>query len=93
MEITIQLPNDLTQHEDPAREALEALTIAGYRSGQLSHFQASKLLGLTRCEFDGFLKARIFFDHSYSAEDLEEDRKTMRWLEEQRKKTEGAPSS
>ena len=56
MEITVELPNDLAQHEDPPRAALEALAIAGYRSGKLSHFQASRLLGLT--QFECF-KARL----------------------------------
>ena len=32
MQITVDLPEDLTQHADPGREALEALTIEGYRS-------------------------------------------------------------
>jgi hypothetical protein len=36
MEITLKLPDDLAQHADPAREALEALVIEGYRSGALA---------------------------------------------------------
>ena len=85
MEITVELPNDLTQREDPGREALEALAIAGYRSGKFSHFEASRLLGLTRFEFDGFLKARNIFDHAYDVEDLEQDLESMRKFEEKRK--------
>lgn len=88
MEIKVELPNDLTQHEDPAREALEALAIAGFRSGKLSHAEASRLLGLTRFEFDGFLKARNIFDHAYDIEDLEQDLESMRKFEEKRR-TEG----
>lgn len=83
MEITIELPNDLTQRPDPAREAVEAPAIAGYRSGKLTAFQASRLLGFSsRFEFEGFLKARNIYDHAYSAEDLAEDMKTFRKLEE-----------
>ena len=88
MEITVELPNDLAQHEDPAREALEALAIAGYRSGKLTHFQAGRLLGLTRIEFDGFLKKRNIYDHAYDTEDLENDLRTLRHLEA-REKSEG----
>jgi len=88
VEITVELPNDLAQREDPAREALEALAIAGYRSGKLSHYQASRLLGLTRIEFDGFLKDRNIYDHAYDKQDLENDLRTLRKLE-QRAKTEG----
>lgn len=83
MEITVNLPNDLTQRPDPAREAIEALAIAGYRSGKLTAFQASCLLGFqSRFEFEAFLKARQIYDHAYSAEDLAEDSETLRKLEE-----------
>jgi hypothetical protein len=33
MRITVQLPDDLIQHPNPGREALEALSIEGYRVG------------------------------------------------------------
>ncbi len=78
MEITVQLPSDLTQRPDPAREALEALAIAGYCSGKLTAFQASRLLGFnSRLEFEGFLKARNIYDQAYSVEDLAEDLETL----------------
>jgi hypothetical protein len=48
MEITVELPNDFAQRPDPAREAVEALAIAGYQSGKLTAFQASRLLGSAR---------------------------------------------
>jgi len=60
---------------------LEALAIEGYRSEALSHFEASQLLGLSRFEFDGFLKERHIYDHAYSVEDLEKDREAFRRLE------------
>jgi predicted HTH domain antitoxin len=81
MQITVQLPDDLIQHPNPGREALEALAIEGYRVGTLSHYQASQLLGLSRFEFDGFLKGRHIYDHAYDLEDLEEDRETLRQLQ------------
>jgi predicted HTH domain antitoxin len=81
MQITVELPDDLTQHADPAREALEALAIEGYRSEKLTHFQASQLLRMTRFEFDGFQKARGIYDHAYSLEDVEQDLVTIRELE------------
>jgi predicted HTH domain antitoxin len=71
MQITIELPNDMTQHANPGREALEMLAIEGYRSAALTHYQASRLLGMTRFEFDGFLKARNIYDHAYSTVDLD----------------------
>jgi predicted HTH domain antitoxin len=79
MQITVDLPNDLTQRPNPAREALEALAIAGFRAGTLTAFQASHLLGLgSRFEFEGFLKERGIDDHSYSVADLDEDVETLR---------------
>jgi predicted HTH domain antitoxin len=81
MQITVQLPDDFSQHPDPGREALEALAIEGYRAGTLSHFQAGQLLGLSRFEFDGFLKERHIDDHAYDLEDLEQDRETFHQLQ------------
>jgi predicted HTH domain antitoxin len=81
MEITVHLPDDLAQHPNPGREALEALVIEGYRAGTLSHYQASQLLDMTRFEFDGFLKDRNIEDQAYGLEDLEEDRDVLRQLQ------------
>jgi predicted HTH domain antitoxin len=82
MQITVQLPDDLRQHPNPEREALEALAIDGYRAGTLSHHQASRLLELSRFEFEGLLKDRNIYDHAYDLEDLEEDRETFRKLQD-----------
>jgi predicted HTH domain antitoxin len=81
MQITVQLPDDLAQHPHPGREALESLVIEGYRAGTLSHFEAGKLLGLSRFELDGFLKERCIYDHAYGMEDLAQDRETFRELQ------------
>jgi predicted HTH domain antitoxin len=78
MEITVKLPDDLAQHPNPGREALEALVIEGYRPGALSHYQASQFLGLSRFQFDGFLKQRDIYEHAYSVEDLNHDEETQR---------------
>jgi predicted HTH domain antitoxin len=82
VEITVELPNDLTQRQNPAKEALEALAIAGYRAGKLSAHQASSLLGFTsRFQFEDFLKAHNILDHAYSSEDLADDVNTLKNLE------------
>ena len=81
MEITVKLPDDLAEHKNPGREALEALVAEGYRSGALSHYQASQLLGLSRLAFEGFLKQRKIYEHAYSADDLKQDEETLRQLE------------
>ncbi len=81
MEITVHLPDDVAQHANPGREALEALVIEGYRAGTLSHYQAGQLLGVSRLDFDAFLKDRKIEEHAYGLEDLEQDRATMRQLQ------------
>jgi predicted HTH domain antitoxin len=81
MEITVKLPDDLAQHENPGREALEALAIEGYRSGAFSHHEAAQLLGMGRIQFDGFLKDRGVTEHAYDVEDFEQDLKALRELE------------
>jgi hypothetical protein len=74
MQITVQIPDDLANQPNPARAALEAFAIEGYRSGALSAYQIRLLLGFeTREELDGFLKDHEVWEHSCSVEDLEKD--------------------
>lgn len=73
MQITLDLPDDLTSHADPARDVIEALAIRGYRTGQLSGFQARRLLGYTRLQFDAFLKTNRVEEGACTIEDLERD--------------------
>ena len=81
MKITVELPDDVARRPDPGREALEALAIEGYRSGALSHYEASQLLQVSRFEFDAFLKARNIYDHAYDLQEFEQDLETLRDLE------------
>ena len=73
MQIIVELPDEIAQHADPGREALERLAIEGYRSGALTHHQAGQLLGFSRFEFDDFLNERKICDHAYSIGDLQHD--------------------
>lgn len=82
MQITVELPNDLTQRPDPARETLEAVAIAGYRAGGLTAYQAGRLLGFgSRFEFEALLKDRGISDRAYGAEDLAEDLASLNKLQ------------
>jgi predicted HTH domain antitoxin len=76
--ILLNLPDDIVRRltangEDPARTALEALAVEGYRSRTISEEQIRRMLGLeTRMEVHGFLKChRVYLN--YTAEDLEHD--------------------
>ena len=78
MQITVQLPDDLAEHENPGREALEALVAEGYRNGLLSKKQARSMLGYeTGYELDGFLKRWQIDRGSYSIGDYENDLQTL----------------
>ncbi len=85
MQITVELPKDIAQRPDPAREALEALAIEGYRSGALTSFETRRLLGLeTRYALDGFLKAHNVWEHAYNVEDFNRDCETLQSLVDKR---------
>jgi predicted HTH domain antitoxin len=81
MQITVNLLNNFEQHPDLARETLEAVAVAGYRSGKLTAFQARRILGFTsRFEFEAFLKDRGILDQAYSKDDLNEDLNDLRHI-------------
>ncbi len=81
MKITVDLPDDVAQRPDPGREALEAFAIEAYRSGALTHYQASQLLRVSRLEFEALLKTRNVEEHAYDVEDLAEDLETLDRIE------------
>ena len=87
MKLELQIPDDIAkllsaEHADLPRAVVEALALEGYRSNRLSDGQLRKLLGFaTRMQVHAFLK-----DHgvylNYGLADLEQDRETMRKLED-----------
>ncbi len=46
------------QRTDAQRKALGAVAVEGYRSGNLTRYEASRLLGLARFEFDEIVRER-----------------------------------
>ena len=85
MQVTLEIPDtyaaELTAAgKDPARVALEALLVEGYRSRLLSEGQIRHTLGYgTRMQVHALLKEHeVPLD--YTIEDLEQDRETMRSL-------------
>lgn len=81
MEITLNIPDELARQvasegRDPARVALEALALEGYRAEQLSESAVREMLGFgTRMEVHAFLKQHGVYLH-YDVEDLEQDKRT-----------------
>ncbi len=75
MEITVHLPDDIAQHENAGREALEALVIEGYRKGSMTALQGARLLGMARVEFMDFLGTHQV--EMYSVERLRDEAQMM----------------
>jgi predicted HTH domain antitoxin len=91
VEITVKLPDDIAQHENPGREALEAMAIEGYSSGALTAYQARMLLGIdNRFDFDGFLKERNVEAGAYGIAEYERDLQNLSKLDEQQRKKRSA---
>jgi hypothetical protein len=85
MHIDIEIPDTvagvIAPGEDPARAAIEALALEGYRSDRLSEYDVQQLLRFeTRMEVHAFLKEHGVYLH-YGPEELEHDmRETDRML-------------
>jgi hypothetical protein len=95
MEIILNIPDDLARQvasegKEPARVALEALALEGYRTERLSESAVRRMLGFqSRIQVHEFLKQHGVFLH-YSVSDLEHDRVTA---QENRTKIPGPNSS
>ena len=83
MEITLKIPDALARQvaaegQDPARVALEALALEGYRTERLSESDVREMLGFeTRMQVHAFLKQHGVYLH-YDLADLEQDTATIR---------------
>lgn len=83
MEITLNIPDDLARQvtsegKDPARVALEALALEGYRTERLSESAVRRMLSFeTRIQVHEFLKQHGVY-LQYDVSDLEDDRVTAR---------------
>lgn len=91
MQITVQLPDDLADHGNPGREALEALVIEGYSTGALSAKQARLLLGFeTRFELDDFLHTHHVEAGSYGLEQFQQDLAAVAKMDEEEREKRSA---
>jgi hypothetical protein len=85
VEITLNIPDEFarqvtTEGKDPARVALEALALEGYRTERLSETAIRQMLGFdTRLEVHSFLKQHGVYLH-YDVADLEQDQATAQKL-------------
>ena len=83
MQVTLTIPDDLAAQlipagKDPAREALEALAVEGYRTERLTESEVRQMLGYeTRMQVHALLAEHDVCLH-YTIEDLETDAETSR---------------
>ena len=81
MQVTLDIPDSLAEQliaagKDPARAALEALAVEGYRTQQLSENEVRVMLGYeTRMQVHALLKEHDVY-LNYSMSDLEQDIRT-----------------
>jgi predicted HTH domain antitoxin len=95
MAVSFQLPNDLEQNlrhdlTDLDGEAKEALLVALYRRGKLSHYALSQALGLDRFETEDMLrKHNVTEDLGSVEEHLAEVRSVQECRDSRRRRIEG----
>ncbi len=76
LDIPDNIPNVVAPNQDPARAALEAMALEGYRSERLSEYDVQQLLGFeSRFDVHGFLKEHGTYMHM-TMEDIERDTET-----------------
>jgi hypothetical protein len=99
VEITFNIPDEFarqiaTEGKDPARVALEALALEGYRAGQLSESAVREMLGFeTRMDVHAFLKRHGVY-LQYGVAEVEQDIATAEKLRRQLQgRTSGKPRS
>jgi hypothetical protein len=89
MEIILNIPDELARQvasagKDPARVALEALALEGYRAEQLSESAVRQMLGFeSRIQVHAFLKEHGVHLH-YDISDLDRDQLTSERLRAKR---------
>ncbi|HTW95557.1 MAG TPA: UPF0175 family protein [Tepidisphaeraceae bacterium] len=82
MALTIQFPADVEKRlradvPNLDAETREAAALELFRRGILSHYELSQVLGLDRFETDGYLQRHSVYDGSLTAEDLDEQSRTL----------------
>jgi len=89
MQVTFDIPDTLAAEltasgKDPARTALEALLVEGYRNRQIFEGEIKRILGYgTRMQVHALLKEHDV-PLNYGVEDLEQDRETLRRMRDRK---------
>ena len=84
MQVSVQIPDDIGRliqapDRDLARVTLESVALEAVRAGRITEVQLRKMLGLSRIELDGFLKAHGIYQE-YTLQEFEEERQALKEL-------------
>jgi predicted HTH domain antitoxin len=82
MKIKVEVPDDIAEHPNGAREVVEAIALQGYEQGKLSSDAAGRMLGMGRLAFLNFVCSRGV--PIYTQERWDEDLKTIEKMKERR---------
>lgn len=82
MQVSLEIPDDIALSlteagGDLSRRALEAFALEELRAGHITETQLRKMLGLSRMQLDGFLKAHEVYQ-DYTLEDFEAERRSLK---------------
>jgi hypothetical protein len=77
MQVTVQIPDDIGRRlaelgGDLSRRALEALALEELKAGRITEPELGRMLGLSRFQIDGFLKAHGVYQ-DITIEDVDRD--------------------
>jgi hypothetical protein len=85
MNLTVEIPDDIATQlnasggADLSRRALEAFALDEYKNGNLTDNALRRVLGFTRYELDGFLKAHDVWIE-FSVDDIDREVATLERL-------------
>jgi hypothetical protein len=80
--VTFELPEDVADAlrarlGDVAKAARQALLVAAFRGGEISHHELARGLGLDRFETDTLLQRLGVTEHTLSSDEVDADRATL----------------
>jgi Uncharacterised protein family (UPF0175) len=84
MQLTVDIPDDIASRlsaagVDLSRRALEGFAVEELKARRITEPELCRMLGLSRIQVDGFLKAHGVFE-DYTLDDFEKERAALKSL-------------
>ncbi len=84
MRLTVELPDNLSELENAAEEALEAVAISFYEANDFSKARVARIFGFHWYKFQGVLKKHNVAKGAYDEEALRQDLESLEVLRSER---------